>query len=111
MGEAHDLLDGRTVTSEAAFVSPTLKQHEVAPEIVRVTRQLERWGKPHPEARAIGLMPTPAFPKGARLRQVGRGWPGATVRARMPRVARSASSETTGKIPESFHSCSTEDQS
>ncbi len=45
------------------------------------------------------------------LSQAGRGWPGATVRARMPRVALSACSEMTGKIPESFHCCSTDDQS
>ena len=41
----------------------------------------------------------------------GRGLPGATVRARIPRVARSALSGITGKMAASFQLCSAADQS
>ena len=41
----------------------------------------------------------------------GRGLPGATVRARIPSVARSAPSEMTGNIAASFQLWSTDDQS
>jgi hypothetical protein len=41
----------------------------------------------------------------------GRGLPGATVLARIPSVARSALSGTTGKIAASFQLCSAADQS
>ena len=41
----------------------------------------------------------------------GRARPGATVRARMPSVARSAPSGMTGKMPASFQVWSTDDQS
>ena len=43
--------------------------------------------------------------------QIGRGTPGATVRARMPSVARSAPSEMTGKMPASLQTGSMVDQS
>ena len=45
------------------------------------------------------------------LRGAGRGLPGATVRARIPSVARSALSGITGKIAASFQLCSAADQS
>lgn len=41
----------------------------------------------------------------------GRGQPWATVRCRMPRVARSAPSDSIGKMPASFHTGSMDDQS
>src|ERR1700689_4570620 len=45
------------------------------------------------------------------LQAKGRARPGATVRARMPSVARSAPSGMTGKIAASFQLWSTDDQS
>jgi SAM-dependent methyltransferase len=44
-------------------------------------------------------------------RAAGRGLPGATVRAKIPRVARSALSGITGKMAASFQLCSAADQS
>src|SRR3984957_9548733 len=46
-----------------------------------------------------------------RVGAAGRGLPGATVRARIPSVARSAPSGITGKMAASFQLCSAADQS
>jgi len=48
---------------------------------------------------------------GGQDSRVGRGLPGATVRARMPRVARSALSGTTGQVMASRQFCAIFDQS
>ena len=57
-----------------------------------------RWPQGYCSGRSLG-------------RAAGRGLPGATVRARIPRVARSALSGITGKMAASFQLCSTADQS
>jgi hypothetical protein len=61
------------------------------------------------EAQPIGTEPD----RRARLQLMGDAPepPRATVRARIPRVARSAPSEMTGKIAAFFHSSSIDDQS
>ena len=48
---------------------------------------------------------------GHGVKGAGRGLPGATVRARIPSVARSALSGITGKMAASFQSCPAADQS
>jgi hypothetical protein len=48
---------------------------------------------------------------GHRVEDAGRGLPGATVRARIPSVARSAFSGITGKMAAAFQSCPAADQS
>jgi hypothetical protein len=55
--------------------------------------------------------PRTAGNAGYRDEDAGRGLPGATVRARIPSVARSALSGITGKMAASFQSCPAPDQS
>ena len=52
-----------------------------------------------------------ARPELPNVQAKGRARPGATVRARMPSVARSAPSGMTGKMATSFQLWSTDDQS
>ncbi len=62
-------------------------------------------------AGGSGWGPACLTPKGFEAQAEGLGRPGATVRARIPRVARRAPSGITGKILPSFQLCSTADQS
>ena len=66
----------------------------------------ERTAAPSPRAISSNHRPARALSQSS-----GRGLPGATVRARMPSVARSALSGMTGKMARSFQLCSIADQS
>ncbi len=88
--EASDLRAGYLMTSAEAFA--------VARAIARGATLVSG----DPEI----LYGDPSWPVGGR-----RSYTPCTVRARMPRVARSDDSGTTGKIPRCFHSSSMVDQS
>jgi hypothetical protein len=69
-------------------------------------------GHPHSgQTLAVHQLFPRAGNAGHRADGVGRGLPGATVRARIPSVARSALSGITGKMAASFQACSAPDQS